>query len=164
MSSVSSKKYQCKNRFCLNVTDVETNHFGSIYTPCRKCGKVGMSCIEPEGILLSIDGVRQLEEKRARLPVSFVVRRQKKEQERVFRKCGKNYKMYLEICFDDECGNSHNSFFITSSIYSSLNSTADRYCEGGGSNHSDIIKVFPEHKKYIKWHGFNTDGYCISNI
>lgn len=71
----------------------------------------------------------------------------------------KNSKLYPEyngmtltvnIRYDDECGNGHNSFAITGS------------CGGrngiGGCIHDFIIEQVPSLEKYIKWHLTSSDG------
>lgn len=45
---VTYKKYQCP--VCKNIENHSTNHFGGIYTNCKKCGNNGLECIEPEAI------------------------------------------------------------------------------------------------------------------
>jgi hypothetical protein len=62
--------------------------------------------------------------------------------------------MNVHIRYDDECGNGHNSFSITGEIiYESWKNP-----EVCGCIHEEIEKYFPELKKYIKWHLFNSDG------
>lgn len=60
----------------------------------------------------------------------------------------------IKIRYDDSCNNNHNTFSIT--------------VDGrnfGGCMHSEIIKVRPELKKFIKWHLCSADGplYYIAN-
>lgn len=43
-----TKKYQCP--VCKEVVNHSTNHFGEIYTPCKKCKSSILYCIEPEAL------------------------------------------------------------------------------------------------------------------
>jgi len=69
-----------------------------------------------------------------------------------------NHKIYVNVRYDDECGNGHNSFAITGDIYSSRTSKADRYFEMGGCIHEQVAKHFPELAPFIKWHLTSSDG------
>lgn len=82
-----------------------------------------------------------------------------KNQTKVIGKTVYNSKLYPEfngkylkinIRYDDECGNGHNSFAITGE------------CGGrngiGGCIHDFIIEQAPELEKYIKWHLTSSDG------
>jgi len=67
----------------------------------------------------------------------------------------------VTIRFDDECNNGHNSLGITASVY-------EKNCPGGGSFgccHEDVVELFPELEKYIKWHLTSSDGpmYYVEN-
>ena len=81
---------------------------------------------------------------------------------------GRPETIIVEIRYDDECGNGHNSFAITSSTY-----TQNRYpgettikhesgktlwMSSGGCQHDAIAKHFPDLAKYIKWHLCGSDG------
>lgn len=66
-------------------------------------------------------------------------------------KNGKRYWIELQIRYDDECGNKHNSFAMTADIM-------DGRQYSGGCQHEEIKKHFPEYVKYIKWHFMNSDG------
>ena len=85
-----------------------------------------------------------------------------KHQKKVFSKDilvdGKKGVIEVVIRYDDECGNGHNSFSITGTIWTSRRSRADRYFYTGGAIHDEIAKYFPELRKYIKWHFMNSDG------
>lgn len=72
---------------------------------------------------------------------------------------------YLEVDlrFDDQCGNGHNSFSITGTVYS----TDPRKVRKDGKRtgistcgciHDIIIQHAPQYAKYIKWHLTNTSG------
>ena len=61
-------------------------------------------------------------------------------------------RIEVNIRFDDECGNGHNTFVVTANV------NAIRGKEiSGGCQHELIVKHFPELKKYIKWHLCSTD-------
>jgi hypothetical protein len=63
----------------------------------------------------------------------------------------------VEMRFDDECGNGHNTFAITATVVTPA-SRAKRDIAAGGCLHDDIAKVFPELAPLIKWHLMSTDG------
>lgn len=88
----------------------------------------------------------------------------KKLEKEITYEC-KPAKIYVNIRYNDNCNNGHNSFAITGDIYSSLTSKADRYFETGGCIHEQITKYFPELKKYIKWHLVSSDSpmYYLEN-
>lgn len=58
----------------------------------------------------------------------------------------------VEIRFDDEFKNGHQTFAMTASIKNA------RGFEGVGMCHDEIAKVFPELAPLIKWHLVSTDG------
>jgi hypothetical protein len=70
---------------------------------------------------------------------------------------GAGGSMNVEIRFDDECKNGHNSFAITASIYSDRSRRMGDI-EAGGCLHEEIARVFPELKDLIQWHLFDTRG------
>lgn len=96
---------------------------------------------------------------------SKLVKSQYKTFEKDIMVDNKKGKIKIKIRYDDECGNGHNSFAITGSIYSSRTSTADRYCECCGCIHDEIIKYFPEFAHLIKWHLCNSEApmYYLAN-
>lgn len=60
----------------------------------------------------------------------------------------------VELRFDDECLNGHETFSITGKVrWLGL-----RDVEACGCIHEDIARVFPELKPLIKWHLTSTDG------
>ena len=89
---------------------------------------------------------------------SKLVKSQYKNFEKDIMLGDKEGKIITTIRYDDECGNKHNSFAITGTIYSSRNSTLDRYFETGGCIHNKIIEHFPEFAHLIKWHLCNSDA------
>lgn len=81
---------------------------------------------------------------------------------------GKDYLMVAEARHDDQCGNGHNTFAITATIYSTdrvLGEATIRnskgktlWCYSGGCCHDEIAKHVPELAPYIKWHLVSTNG------
>lgn len=67
---------------------------------------------------------------------------------------GKDAAMTVEIRFDDDCGNGHNTFAITAEVKRPM----ARDIEAVGCLHDDIARVFPELAPLIKWHLVSTDG------
>ena len=63
--------------------------------------------------------------------------------------------MNVEVRYDDECGNGHNSFAITADIR-----PVDHRRGGGagGCLHDEVAKHFPELAPFIKWHLCSSDG------
>lgn len=70
---------------------------------------------------------------------------------------GPGAKISVEIRFDDELGNRHNSFAITAEV-TTPESLRRRDIAAGGCLHDDIAAVFPELEPLIKWHNVATDG------
>jgi hypothetical protein len=76
--------------------------------------------------------------------------------------------MIVTLRYDDQCGNGHNTFSITSNIYSTggsrgepkINHANGRVLrlESCGCQHDEIIKRFPELAPFIKWHLTSSDG------
>ena len=73
----------------------------------------------------------------------------------------------VQLRFDDECGNGHNTFAITGTIRykDRRRNRSDANIITSGCIHEEIAKHFPGLRKYIKWHLCNTDGpmYYIAN-
>lgn len=65
---------------------------------------------------------------------------------------GKDATLSVELRFDDNCRNGHETFSITGEVRSLAR------WEAGGCLHDDIAKVFPELAPLIKWHLTSTDG------
>lgn len=63
----------------------------------------------------------------------------------------------VDVRYDDHCGNGHNSFAITGTVYNA-DRRSDRACIMGGCIHDVIEKHFPELSHLIKWHLCNSDG------
>lgn len=82
---------------------------------------------------------------------------------KTFSKNGKEYTIEAEVRHDDSCGNGHNTFAITGSIFRGI-PRRDSYgilrtepvsC---GCIHEEIAEHFPELRHLIKWHLCSTDG------
>jgi hypothetical protein len=88
------------------------------------------------------------------LPASVLVRRQRRTYgPKPISGWGEGALIKAEVRYDDECGNGHNSFSITGTIYIPGN----RDIEAGGCLHEEIAKAFPELQPYIKWHLCGSD-------
>ena len=70
---------------------------------------------------------------------------------------GTNGRMRVEIMFDDNCRNGHNTFHITADVWTD-ESRRMRDIAAGGCMHDEIAAVFPELMPLIKWHGVASDG------
>lgn len=80
-----------------------------------------------------------------------------KSQKRIFEKIKGSEKIVVTIRYDDQCGNGHNPFSITGSLYEKRR--WDRYeFVSGGQIQEDIARFFPELVKYFKWHLCSSDG------
>lgn len=73
------------------------------------------------------------------------------------REYGEKCDLIIEIRYDDECGNGHNSFAITAEVYKA-GRRGDKNWLSGGCQHEIIEKHAPELKSYIKWHLTSSDG------
>ena len=104
----------------------------------------GFDCIEPEGIELNKKLQKELEDWRRGLPKSKLTHNQKIKIERTYQ----DKPIWLEISWDDECNNGHNtfSFVIWSPEFSIPGETGI------------VQEVFPEFYPYMKWHGITSDG------
>jgi len=60
-------------------------------------------------------------------------------------------EMTVQLRFDDQCGNGHNTFAITADI-------RGRHIDMGGCLHDEIREHFPELAHLIRWHLVSTDG------
>lgn len=77
---------------------------------------------------------------------------------------GTNGQMHVNIRFDDNCQNGHQSFSITASVYT-IESRRQKDIAAGGCLHDEIVEIFPELAPLIKWHLVSTDGpmYYLAN-
>jgi hypothetical protein len=84
------------------------------------------------------------------------IRNQKIGATRFYREKGRSYRIAVELSFDDQCNNGHETFAITATIDEMR---AGRYRDYmGGCCHDEIAKRFPEFAHLIKWHLVSTDG------
>jgi len=83
---------------------------------------------------------------------SRLTKNQKKSLVKLYTENGKKCKLKVELRYDDECGNGHNTFAITADIYESNKRVA------GGCLHDEIAKHMPELATYIKYHLMSSDG------
>lgn len=70
---------------------------------------------------------------------------------------GSGAEMRVELQFDDQCKNGHNTFSITAEVTTPA-SKRRRDIEAGGCMHEEIARVFPELAPLIQWHLTSTDG------
>lgn len=66
----------------------------------------------------------------------------------------KGATLRVEMHFDDDCGNGHNTFAMTAEV----REQGARDIAAGGCLHDDIARIFPELAPLIKWHLVSTDG------
>jgi len=94
---------------------------------------------------------------------SQLVKSQVKTIDKLIR--GGKGRIIVKIRYDDECGNGHNSFAITGSLYDHPTNTSDRHTETCGCIHDSIIKYCPELEPLIKWHFTSSDEpmYYVEN-
>lgn len=80
-----------------------------------------------------------------------------KSQKITMSKVKGNEKLVVTIRHDDECGNGHNSFSVTGTLFEKLNNGQwrDYSC---GMLHDEVARFFPELIPYLKWHLCSTDG------
>lgn len=71
---------------------------------------------------------------------------------------GTNGQMQVEIRFDDNCKNGHESFAITANVWTAESRRQRDDIAAGGCMHDDIAKVFPELAPFIRWHLFDARG------
>ena len=90
---------------------------------------------------------------------STLVKKQVKTFKKVYVENGREYVLIAKVCYDDECGNGHNTFAITGEIWrAEQGQPIGRDCESCGRIHEDIAKRLPELAPYIKWHLVSSDG------
>lgn len=84
-----------------------------------------------------------------------------KSQKKTFRKelSGDANRIEVEIRWDDECGNGHNTFAITGTF------TDKNGRKSYGCIHDEIREYYPELAKYIQWHLWSIEGgvHMINN-
>lgn len=70
---------------------------------------------------------------------------------------GEKVDLILNIRYDDECGNGHNSFSMTADIYEA-GKRGDKSMLMCGCCHDEIKQIAPEYNKYLKWHLMSSDA------
>ena len=69
---------------------------------------------------------------------------------------GQRMRCTVELRFDDNCGNGHNTFAATCDIE---RWERGKFREsGGGADHDTIARIFPELAPLLKWHLVSSDG------
>jgi hypothetical protein len=102
------------------------------------------------------------------LPESKLTKKQVKTFRKDFTEDGRPGVIVAEVRHDDECGNGHNTFAITATLYGPDRCPGEStvlhksgktlWCHGGGCCHDEVAKHFPELAPFIKWHLVSTDG------
>ena len=93
-----------------------------------------------------------------KLPESVLVKKQFQTFEKIFKENNVKHRIVCTVRYDDECGNGHNSFSITATIYSDEYSSSNKYFITDKCIDEEIAKHFPELKHLIKWHLTSSDG------
>lgn len=75
-----------------------------------------------------------------------------KSERRTVKGYSKGATLRVELRFDDNCRNGHNTFSIVGDVVS------PRGWEASGCLHAEIARVFPELAPLIKWHLMSADG------
>lgn len=88
---------------------------------------------------------------------SILIKKQEKKFVKYYEEEGKQYKIDVTVSYDDRCGNRNNSFAITADLYK-RDKNNKLVWESSGCLHELIVKHFPEFKKFVKWHLFDSDG------
>lgn len=90
---------------------------------------------------------------------SQLIKSQFKEFTKVFHEHGNEYIITAEVRYDDQCGNRHNTFSITGTIWNSLNGVkVGRDSVSCGCLHEEIAKHFPSLQPFLKWHLVSSEG------
>ena len=99
---------------------------------------------------------------------SILIKRQKQTYKRETFIDGHLALVVVTIRHDDECGNGHNTFAITTDIYEQyrqyheptvkLSNGRIAWLNSCGCQHDVVRRVFPELSHLIKWHLTSTDG------
>jgi len=88
---------------------------------------------------------------------SKLTKRQVKEWTKKINVDGKKGRLDIKLRYDDECGNGHNSFSMTGTIWSNLTGTSDRSIVTCGAIKEEISKYAPELAYLAKWHLTSSD-------
>lgn len=86
-------------------------------------------------------------------------------KEKLIEYVGYKCTFVVDIEFNDECDNGHNTFSITGSIYKGNYNFSGINLLTCGCIHDEISKYFPELEYLIKWHLCSTDSpmYYLEN-
>lgn len=109
------------------------------------------------------------------LPPSALTAQQKKTEQFDYYERGQPVTMVVNLRYDDDCKNGHNSFSITADIFEpggSRNEPSIQHKSGRrlrltscGCQHDEILKHATKYAPFIKWHLTSSDGpmYYIEN-
>lgn len=99
------------------------------------------------------------------LPVSTLTKNQKQVFWKQIDFEGKKRWLEINIRYDDECGNGHNTFAITGTVWKRQGSTSDSNHIVGGCIHDIITEHAPEYAHLIQWHLVSSDSpmHYVSN-
>lgn len=92
------------------------------------------------------------------LPESKLTKKQTKTVSKTGIIDGVPVQANIEIRYDDECGNGHNSFAITAHIYERDCAKRARRIDTFGCCHDEIVKLAPELAPFIKYHLVSSDS------
>lgn len=110
------------------------------------------------------------------MKASILVKNQVKKFRGEYTKDGESVLVVAEVRHDDRCGNGHNTFSVTGSVYNKYGSRRDGvdklasgktvYWQRGGCCHDDIAKAIPGLAKCIKWHLVDTEQpmHYVANV
>lgn len=91
------------------------------------------------------------------LPESKLVKKQKKNIPKFLSTKDFTGIIIVNLRYDDECGNGHNTFSVTADMYEATKNGKYRDYAFGMLK-DEIRKHFPEYEKYLKWHLCSSDG------
>lgn len=70
----------------------------------------------------------------------------------------KGHKVTASVRYDDNCGNTHNSFGITGTEYEKDKPQTEVFIISCGCIHDKVTEAIPELLPYIKWHLCSSEG------
>ncbi len=88
---------------------------------------------------------------------SVLTRNQKQEHKHTITIDGKNRLLIVELRYDDQCGNGHNDFAITGTLYDTTYQGGDRSIDCCGCLHEIIAEYVPQYRDLIQWHLCSSD-------
>lgn len=90
---------------------------------------------------------------------SQLTKHQELRLEKVFVENGQKFIHDAVIRYDDRCGNGHNDFSITGTLWRDRRTpNTESTLECCGCTHDTFAKCFPEYAHLVKWHLFSSDG------